>query len=115
MESDFADLLNTSVVVSTGPTSRDVYGTATYSTSAGSTYAARYVRERAEVRTSNGEVVAQVGVLWIDSTATFSTECRIQLGSATGPAHPIVEVTEYPDETGATHHVRVRLGHARGR
>lgn len=113
MESDFDELLNTTVKISTGgPTSRSLYGVETYST-AGNTFAARYVEKREELRSPTGEVIVQSGVLWINSTANLSTKARAFVNQVS-KAFPIIAVERFPDETGGQHHVKIRLGHGGG-
>lgn len=115
MEADFASMLNTTVVVSTsGPSSRSLYGVESYSTSGGgSTYAARYVEKREEIRTQNGDVVVQSGVAWVDCTANISTAAKVYVTQVTR-AFPIIAVERFPDETGGIHHVKLRLGWGSG-
>lgn len=109
MEDDFDELLNTTVRITAGPTSRTVFGVETYSTSGGSTFNARYVEKRDEVRLGNGEVVAQSGVLWINSTAALSTKARVFINQVSR-AFPVLSIERPPDETGGVHHVKLRLG-----
>jgi len=114
MESAFDSLLNTTVVISTsGPTSRSLHGVETYSTAGdGSTYRARYVEKREEIRGPHGEVIVQTGTLWVDSTANMSTKARVYVNQVS-KAFPVIAVERFPDENGQ-HHVRLRLGHGGG-
>lgn len=113
MESDFDELLNTTVVISTaGPSSRTLYGVETYS-GGGSTFSARYVEKREEIRNPAGEVVVQSGLLWIDSTRNLSTKARVYVNQVSR-AFPVIAVERFPDESGGQHHLRVRLGHGGG-
>lgn len=110
MEAAFDELLNTTVVISTaGPASRDVWGVETYSTAPGTTYRARYVERRGEVRGNNGETIVQHGLVWIDSTGNLSTAAKVYV-TQVGRAFPIAAIERYPDEHGP-HHVKLTLGY----
>ncbi|MFA9270727.1 MAG: hypothetical protein ACEQSX_08210 [Baekduiaceae bacterium] len=103
MESDFAEMLPTRVIVSTGgPASRTLHGVEAFDGN-GSTFFAYYEEKRAEVRTGSGAVVAQRGVLYLDSTVAFSTSCRVTLPaelSTSRSSYPVVLSESYPDGAG---------------
>lgn len=101
--SDFAELMVTRVIVSTGgPSSRTLHGVETFEGN-GSTFFGYYEEKRAEVRTGSGAVVAQRGVLYLDSTVNLSTECRFtfpQSLSTETVSYPVLQVDTYNDGAG---------------
>ena len=101
--SDFTEMMDTRVIVSTGgPASRTLNGVETCS-GVGSTFFGYYEEKRGEVRSGTGAVVAQRGILYLDSTVNFSTECRItfpqKLSTAT-VSYPVIQVASYNDGAG---------------
>lgn len=100
--SDFAEMLDTRVIVSTGGPSRTLHGVETFS-GVGSTFFGYYLEKRGEVRSGTGAVVAQRGELYLDSTVAFSTECRVTFPADLSTArvsYPVVQIDTYNDGAG---------------
>lgn len=107
---EFDDLLTSSIVVSTGEPTFDAYGVESWS-GGGSTYRGRYVKKVERIRTAEGTVSEQAGIVWVASTTPLSTRCRIRIGGSS-ESHPVIAVERFPDEDGVHHH-KVRLGWTR--
>ena len=112
MDAAFDELLTQTVVISTGKPTMDLNGVETYAGS-GSTYACRYVPDRETHRDRNGRTWEQVGVVWVDSTGLLSTSDigSVDLGGGFfDVTPPVFAVEAFPDENGAYHHWKLRLG-----
>ena len=103
MESDFAEMFDTRVIVSTGgPASRTLHGVESFAGN-GSTFFGWYIEDRDEVRSGTGAVVAQRGTLYLDSTVNFSTECRVTFPadlSTSSVSYPVIKAVSYNDGAG---------------
>lgn len=112
MEDDLLALMPDTIVVTTGPASRDLAGVPTYS-GGGTTYAARVVYKTMHQRGGQGSWRSREGAhhAWVDSTTLFSTGCRVVLSDGTSP--PIRNVQGFPDENGM-HHVKIFFGWSEG-
>ena len=108
MDPCLLDLLDTTIVVSTGgPTSKNLYGVETYSTG-GSTFQAQNVPTHQMIR-DDAEFTRQVRYsLIVASTVPHSTQHKVTLADGTSP--PLLRVERYPDETGQNLEV-FHLGH----
>ena len=84
------------------------YGVPAFSASA-STYKCRWVEKRAAVVDSQGQTVAQRGLLWVMSTAVIDPTSKITLPD--GTATPVLAVDMFSDEDGRFHHNRISCGY----
>ncbi len=105
MESDFLELMPQSITVATRA-SRSADGHVTFSTSA-TTYRARVVNSRAQVRDDSGVMRVARYEVWVNSTAILAPDSKFTLPDGSTP--PILSVDVFPDETG-NHHNRVMFG-----
>jgi hypothetical protein len=84
-----------------------VGGAPTFSTSQTS-YRARVVNTNKFVHDSRGQSAVVAYEAWLSSTSLLSPASKYTLPDGSTP--PVVSVDAFPDERGASHHVRIRFG-----
>ena len=84
-------------------------GYAVPSFNAATSFKCRWVEKRANVVDSQGQTVAQRGLLWVMSTAAIDPTSKVTLPDGTAP--PIIAADAFSDESGRYHHVRISCGY----
>ena len=106
-DSSFDDMFGGQTCTVAARASLSGYGVPSFS--AASTYKCRWVAKRDSVADSQGQTVAQRGILWVMSTAAIDPTSKVTLPDGTAP--PIIAVDLFSDEDGTFHHNRIRCGY----
>jgi hypothetical protein len=105
MEPELLSLL-TQTVQHAALSGRDAYGQPLYAAASG--YAARIVGTHRRLRDAAGSEKVARHVAYVAMSGTIGPEDRVALPDGSTP--PVLQVDQFPDETGAVHHTRVWFG-----
>lgn len=105
LDPSFAELFSESVTLYP-PSSTDVYGKRTFS-STGVTASAHYVAEDALIRTTDGRDVVVKGKLYLYGNVTATNDYRVVLEDG---SEPIIVAVDYPHDQNGVHHTVLTIG-----